>query len=199
MSERCGCPLPTDREEGFRALFKGGPARILRSSPQFGFTLVAYEYLHKVRSRTLDCLRLTLFLTISYVLVPTRLYSLATLGNVFKRAHSEFFPSIHSRNSPGRCRRRLPLRHRRTLPRLVREMRSRSYWMCMGTLGGGREIWDVVSYIRNSFMLYFVGISVVRRKGLVGAVDWPWGTNEEPSPSWLVAIGGPRAAMSPGQ
>ena len=36
------------REEGFKALFKGGPARVLRSSPQFGFTLVAYEYLHKV-------------------------------------------------------------------------------------------------------------------------------------------------------
>ncbi|KAH7886041.1 mitochondrial carrier, partial [Phlebopus sp. FC_14] len=35
------------REEGFKALFKGGPARILRSSPQFGFTLLAYEYLHK--------------------------------------------------------------------------------------------------------------------------------------------------------
>ncbi|EJF67161.1 mitochondrial inner membrane protein [Dichomitus squalens LYAD-421 SS1] len=35
------------REEGFKAFFKGGPARILRSSPQFGFTLVAYEYLHK--------------------------------------------------------------------------------------------------------------------------------------------------------
>lgn len=37
-----------DREEGFKAFFKGGPARILRSSPQFGFTLLAYEYLHKV-------------------------------------------------------------------------------------------------------------------------------------------------------
>ncbi|KAF5368581.1 hypothetical protein D9758_002185 [Tetrapyrgos nigripes] len=35
------------REEGFRALFKGGPARILRSSPQFGFTLLAYEQLKK--------------------------------------------------------------------------------------------------------------------------------------------------------
>ena len=35
----------TDREEGFRALFKGGPARVLRSSPQFGFTLLAYEQL----------------------------------------------------------------------------------------------------------------------------------------------------------
>lgn len=35
------------REEGPRALFKGGPARVLRSSPQFGFTLVAYEYLQK--------------------------------------------------------------------------------------------------------------------------------------------------------
>jgi len=35
------------REEGPKALFKGGVARIIRSSPQFGFTLVAYEYLHK--------------------------------------------------------------------------------------------------------------------------------------------------------
>lgn len=45
-------PLPSamlDREEGFKALFKGGPARVIRSSPQFGFTLVAYEYLHKVK------------------------------------------------------------------------------------------------------------------------------------------------------
>jgi solute carrier family 25 (mitochondrial aspartate/glutamate transporter), member 12/13 len=31
------------KEEGFRAFFKGGPARIMRSSPQFGFTLAAYE------------------------------------------------------------------------------------------------------------------------------------------------------------
>lgn len=38
------------REEGFKALFKGGPARIVRSSPQFGFTLLAYEYLHKFLS-----------------------------------------------------------------------------------------------------------------------------------------------------
>jgi solute carrier family 25 aspartate/glutamate transporter 12/13 len=44
-------PSPLDREEGFRALFKGGPARVLRSSPQFGFTLLTYEYLQKVR----DC------------------------------------------------------------------------------------------------------------------------------------------------
>ncbi|KAG8726445.1 mitochondrial aspartate-glutamate transporter agc1, partial [Ceratobasidium sp. 423] len=35
------------REEGPRAFFKGGVARVVRSSPQFGFTLVAYEYLHK--------------------------------------------------------------------------------------------------------------------------------------------------------
>ncbi|KAL8286743.1 hypothetical protein RQP46_004271 [Phenoliferia psychrophenolica] len=32
-------------EEGPRALYKGGPARVLRSSPQFGVTLVAYENL----------------------------------------------------------------------------------------------------------------------------------------------------------
>ncbi|KAF9502301.1 mitochondrial carrier [Pleurotus eryngii] len=36
------------REEGFRALFKGGPARVIRSSPQFGFTLLGYEVLKDV-------------------------------------------------------------------------------------------------------------------------------------------------------
>ncbi|KAJ6483892.1 mitochondrial carrier domain-containing protein [Mycena vulgaris] len=36
------------REEGFRALFKGGPARILRSSPQFAFTLMSYEMFKKL-------------------------------------------------------------------------------------------------------------------------------------------------------
>ncbi|KAL4740024.1 mitochondrial carrier domain-containing protein [Aspergillus similis] len=35
------------KDEGFKAFFKGGPARILRSSPQFGFTLAAYEVLQK--------------------------------------------------------------------------------------------------------------------------------------------------------
>lgn len=39
------CARTVWREEGFRAFFKGGPARILRSSPQFGFTLAAYEVL----------------------------------------------------------------------------------------------------------------------------------------------------------
>ncbi|KAK5715631.1 mitochondrial aspartate-glutamate transporter agc1 [Elasticomyces elasticus] len=33
------------RDEGAKAFFKGGPARILRSSPQFGFTLAGYEVL----------------------------------------------------------------------------------------------------------------------------------------------------------
>ncbi|KAK3327384.1 mitochondrial carrier domain-containing protein [Cercophora scortea] len=36
------------KEEGFRAFFRGGPARIMRSSPQFGFTLAAYEVLQNV-------------------------------------------------------------------------------------------------------------------------------------------------------
>lgn len=36
------------KEEGFTAFFKGGPARIFRSSPQFGFTLAAYEMLHNL-------------------------------------------------------------------------------------------------------------------------------------------------------
>jgi len=35
-------------EEGPRALYKGGPARVLRSSPQFGVTMVAYEQFKKV-------------------------------------------------------------------------------------------------------------------------------------------------------
>jgi hypothetical protein len=35
------------REEGFKAFFKGGPARIMRSSPQFGFTLAGYELLQR--------------------------------------------------------------------------------------------------------------------------------------------------------
>ena len=33
------------REEGPKAFFKGGPARVLRSSPQFGVTLAVYELL----------------------------------------------------------------------------------------------------------------------------------------------------------
>ncbi|KAL8840350.1 MAG: hypothetical protein Q9170_001365 [Blastenia crenularia] len=42
------CAATVYREEGLRAFFKGGPARVLRSSPQFGFTLAAYEVLQKV-------------------------------------------------------------------------------------------------------------------------------------------------------
>ncbi|KAF2399476.1 mitochondrial carrier [Trichodelitschia bisporula] len=36
------------QQEGFKAFFKGGPARIMRSSPQFGFTLAGYEVLQNV-------------------------------------------------------------------------------------------------------------------------------------------------------
>jgi len=39
------CARKILKEEGFKAFFKGGPARILRSSPQFGFTLASYEVL----------------------------------------------------------------------------------------------------------------------------------------------------------
>lgn len=42
------CARSIARDEGFKAFFKGGPARVLRSSPQFGFTLAAYEMLQKV-------------------------------------------------------------------------------------------------------------------------------------------------------
>ena len=42
------CAKKIYKDEGFKAFFKGGPARILRSSPQFGFTLAAYEVLGKL-------------------------------------------------------------------------------------------------------------------------------------------------------
>jgi solute carrier family 25 aspartate/glutamate transporter 12/13 len=42
------CAKTIWKEEGFKAFFKGGPARILRSSPQFGFTLAMYEVLQNV-------------------------------------------------------------------------------------------------------------------------------------------------------
>ena len=35
-------------EEGFAAFWKGGPARIFRSAPQFGFTLMTYEVLQRL-------------------------------------------------------------------------------------------------------------------------------------------------------
>lgn len=35
-------------QEGFRAFFKGGAARVLRSSPQFGVTLLAYELIQRL-------------------------------------------------------------------------------------------------------------------------------------------------------
>ncbi|KAJ5238726.1 hypothetical protein N7468_003345 [Penicillium chermesinum] len=42
------CAKTILKDEGFKAFFKGGPARILRSSPQFGFTLAAYEVLQNL-------------------------------------------------------------------------------------------------------------------------------------------------------
>lgn len=35
------------KEEGFTAFWKGGPARVFRSAPQFGFTLLTYEVLQR--------------------------------------------------------------------------------------------------------------------------------------------------------
>lgn len=43
------CAKEIWRQEGFKAFFKGGPARIMRSSPQFGFTLAGYELLQRGR------------------------------------------------------------------------------------------------------------------------------------------------------
>ena len=36
------------KNEGYAAFFKGAPARVLRSSPQFAVTLLAYEMLQRV-------------------------------------------------------------------------------------------------------------------------------------------------------
>lgn len=42
------------REEGAAAFFKGGIARVLRSSPQFGFTLLAYELIQRMLPLSFD-------------------------------------------------------------------------------------------------------------------------------------------------
>jgi solute carrier family 25 aspartate/glutamate transporter 12/13 len=42
------CARKIWQQEGFKAFFKGGPARIMRSSPQFGFTLAGYEVLQNL-------------------------------------------------------------------------------------------------------------------------------------------------------
>lgn len=42
------CARTIAKQEGIRAFFKGGPARVLRSSPQFGFTLAGYEVLQNL-------------------------------------------------------------------------------------------------------------------------------------------------------
>eukprot|EP01116_Phalansterium_solitarium_P021430 TRINITY_DN6654_c0_g1_i1.p1 TRINITY_DN6654_c0_g1~~TRINITY_DN6654_c0_g1_i1.p1 ORF type:complete len:858 (-),score=262.01 TRINITY_DN6654_c0_g1_i1:371-2944(-) len=42
------CAQKVVSEEGFWALYKGAAARVFRSSPQFGVTLAAYEYLQKL-------------------------------------------------------------------------------------------------------------------------------------------------------
>lgn len=42
------CASSILKDEGIGAFFKGGPARVIRSSPQFGFTLAAYEVLQKL-------------------------------------------------------------------------------------------------------------------------------------------------------
>lgn len=42
------CGMKIVAEEGVGALFKGAGMRVLRSSPQFGVTLLAYEMLHRL-------------------------------------------------------------------------------------------------------------------------------------------------------
>jgi solute carrier family 25 aspartate/glutamate transporter 12/13 len=42
------CAKTILEQEGWKAFFKGGPARVLRSSPQFGFTLAGYEVLQNM-------------------------------------------------------------------------------------------------------------------------------------------------------
>jgi len=41
------CAVKVYQQEGFKAFWKGSGMRVLRSSPQFGITLLAYELLHK--------------------------------------------------------------------------------------------------------------------------------------------------------
>jgi solute carrier family 25 aspartate/glutamate transporter 12/13 len=41
------CAIKVYQAEGFRAFWKGAPARVFRSSPQFGITLLSYEMLQR--------------------------------------------------------------------------------------------------------------------------------------------------------
>ena len=55
---------------------------MIRSSPQFGFTLVAYEYLHKVRTTFRQDERL---LNLGFVVCPSVLPGAVTLGVLYTR------------------------------------------------------------------------------------------------------------------
>ena len=43
-----GCAMKIYEEEGASAFFKGAEMRVFRSSPQFGITLLAYEFLGRL-------------------------------------------------------------------------------------------------------------------------------------------------------
>jgi len=48
------CAIKVYQAEGFRAFWKGAPARVFRSSPQFGITLLSYEMLQRYLAPELE-------------------------------------------------------------------------------------------------------------------------------------------------
>jgi hypothetical protein len=133
-SDRIVSPL-TDREEGFAALFKGGPARVLRSSPQFGFTLLAYEELKKVvRTSCLvvieeTCLMINHFE--SDIQFPVSIHHLEMTRAILTGANS-----TPGRRNPDRSRPLSPSNGLTKCLRYAPAMLSRFCSMYMGTLGG---------------------------------------------------------------
>lgn len=73
------CARKIWQQEGLKAFFKGGPARIMRSSPQFGFTLAGYEVLQRSK--------LALSLAISTILTHAQL-SQCTAARIPRQASS---------------------------------------------------------------------------------------------------------------
>ena len=124
-----------DREEGFRALFKGGPARVIRSSPQFGFTLLAYEYLHKGKSCCGDLKAVT---NLAMADTVTLCCTCMQFFPVSSRSDWPYLIYIYENNASilrktNRVWWRQPLRHlvQTKCRKYELGMRSRFYWMFM--------------------------------------------------------------------
>lgn len=111
-------------------MWKGGPARVIRSSPQFGFTLVAYEYLQKVS----HCALFSVF-TEAY-LMKSLVRTSECFNHMLPPRHQSYWShSIHTENRPSRrtWKLLLPRNDQRIFRVFVPEILSKSCWMYMET------------------------------------------------------------------